>query len=195
SRAEYRLQLREDNADLRLTEKGHELGLVDASRMRIFSNKRDCLHREMDRLKNLQVKPDEVQDVFADKFGQPLLRETSLFDLLRRPEINYQDLVGITGLESPLEDAEIEKQLEIQARYEGYIERQASAIERLEKSHGQGIPQGMDFSEVHGLSAEATEKLNQVRPETIGQASRIPGITPAAITLLLVHLGRLSEAA
>lgn len=195
SRAEYRLQLREDNADLRLTGKGHELGLVDDSRMKIFSDKRDRLHQEMDRLKSVQVKPDEVQGAFANKFGQPLLRETSLFDLLRRPEVHYRDLVGITGLESPLEDPEIEKQLEIQARYDGYIERQASEIERLEKSHGLVIPQGMDFSDVRGLSAEVTEKLNQVCPETIGQAARIPGVTPAAITLLLVHLGRLAKAA
>ncbi len=195
SRAEYRLQLREDNADLRLTEKGHELGLVDDSRMKIFSNKRDRLHQELDRLKNVRVRPDEVQDAFADKFGQPLLRETSLFDLLRRPEIHYRDLIGITGLESPLDDPEIEKQLEIQARYDGYIERQASEIERLEKSHGLVIPKGMDFSDVHGLSAEVTEKLNQICPETIGQVARIPGVTPAAITLLLVHLGRLAKVA
>lgn len=195
SRAEYRLQLREDNADLRLTEKGHELGLVDASRMSVFSAKRDRLNLEMQRLKKTHLKPEQVQENFAQKFGQGLLRETSLFDLLRRPEVNYRELADMAGLESPLENFEIEQQLEIQARYDGYIERQAAEIERLERSHGLRIPADIDFSDVHGLSFEVTEKLNQVRPVTVGQAARIPGITPAAITLLLVHLGRLTKAA
>ena len=195
SRAEYRLQLREDNADLRLTEKGHELGLVDASRMSVFSAKRDRLNLEMKRLKKTHLKPEQVQENFAQKFGQGLLRETSLFDLLRRPEVNYRELADMAGLESPLENFEIEQQLEIQARYDGYIERQAAEIERLERSHGLRIPADIDFSDVHGLSFEVTEKLNQVRPVTVGQAARIPGITPAAITLLLVHLGRLTKAA
>ncbi len=195
SRAEYRLQLREDNADLRLTEKGHELGLVDDSRMKVFAKKRDRLHQEIDRFKRVHLKPDEVRETFVEKFGQPLLRETSLFDLLRRPEANYRELIDIAGLETPLEDFDIEKQLEIQARYDGYIERQVSEIERLGQSHGLMIPQDMNYADVHGLSAEVTEKLNQVRPETIGQAARIPGVTPAAITILLVHLDRLVRAA
>jgi len=195
SRAEYRLQLREDNADLRLTEKGHELGLVDDSRMKVFAKKRDRLHQEIDRFKRVHLTPDEVRETFVEKFGQPLLRETSLFDLLRRPEANYRELIDIAGLETPLEDFDIEKQLEIQARYDGYIERQVSEIERLGQSHGLMIPQDMNYADVHGLSAEVTEKLNQVRPETIGQAARIPGVTPAAITILLVHLDRLVRAA
>ncbi|MCY4050331.1 MAG: tRNA uridine-5-carboxymethylaminomethyl(34) synthesis enzyme MnmG [Gammaproteobacteria bacterium] len=195
SRAEYRLQLREDNADLRLTEKGHELGLIDDSRMKIFSDKRNLISQEIARLKSVQVKPSKVQDLFTDKFGQPLLRETSLFDLLRRPEVQYQDLANIMGLESPIEDREIGQQLEIHARYDGYIERQKIEIERLQRSHNQEIPRDMDYSVVHGLSAEVTEKLNQVRPETIGQATRIQGVTPAAVMLLLVHLDRLTKAA
>ncbi len=195
SRAEYRLQLREDNADLRLTEKGHELGLVDDSRMKIFSHKRDLLAQEISRLKCIQVKPNKVQDRFTDQFGQPLLRETSLFDLLRRPEVSYQDLINIVDLESPLENREIEQQLEIQARYDGYIERQTNEIERLKRSHSQVIPTDMNFSQVHGLSAEVTEKLNRIRPETVGQATRIQGVTPAAVMLLLVHLERRTKAA
>ncbi|MXZ80905.1 MAG: tRNA uridine-5-carboxymethylaminomethyl(34) synthesis enzyme MnmG [Gammaproteobacteria bacterium] len=195
SRAEYRLQLREDNADLRLTEKGHELGLVDDSRMRIFVTKRDSLDRERNRLKQVHLRPETVRDRFAETFGQPLLRESSLFDLLRRPEVEYRKLVKLAGLESPLEDSQIMRQLEIQARYDGYIERQASEIERLQRSHDLSIPETLDFAEVRGLSCEVTEKLNRIRPETVGQAARIPGVTPAAVALLLVHLGRIGQAA
>ena len=195
SRAEYRLQLREDNADLRLTERGHELGLVDDSRMNIFAAKRDSLDRERNRLKRVHLHPETARDRFAETFGQPLRRESSLFDLLRRPEVEYLKLVKLAGLESPLDDSQIMRQLEIQARYDGYIERQASEIERLQRSHDLTIPETLDFAEVRGLSCEVTEKLNRIRPETVGQAARIPGVTPAAIALLLVHLGRIGQAA
>ena len=196
SRAEYRLQLREDNADLRLTEKGYELGLVDEVRMRTFECKRNSIQTEKLRLEQTWVRPESIDRQKVERLlGQPLLRETRLFDLLRRPEVDYDTLVELAGLETPLDDMQSIRQLEIQARYDGYIARQTAEIKRLRKSDNAAIPSSIDYSEVWGLSSEVMEKLLEIRPQTVGQASRIPGITPAAVSLLLVHIRKVERAA
>ena len=196
SRAEYRLQLREDNADLRLTEKGFELGLVDENRMSIFHLKRDNIEKEKGRLEKTWIHPEKMDAQKIQRIlGQPLQRESNLLDLLRRPEIDYASLVELAELESPLEDQQSIRQLEIQARYSGYIERQVAEIERQKKSDHLPIPGSMDYATVRGLSTEVEQKLTDIRPETLGQAARIPGVTPAAISLLLIHLKKSQRAA
>ncbi len=196
SRAEYRLQLREDNADLRLTEKGYELGLVDHGRMRHLEGKRNRINAEKERLSRTWVRPDAVPVQAQTRIlGQSLQREANLLDLLRRPETGYYGLIELAGLDHPLEDGDCVRQLEIQARYDGYIERQVAEIERLRQSDEIAIPGSLDFTQVRGLSAEVIQKLTQVHPQTVGQASRIPGITPAAISLLLVHIRKVGKAA
>jgi tRNA uridine 5-carboxymethylaminomethyl modification enzyme len=172
SRAEYRLQLREDNADLRLTEAGRRLGVVDNRRWDAFNRKRDAIAKERERLKHTFV-------------SAGLREKTSFIDMLRRPEVTYANLVG----ESPVAP-EVAAQIEIQAKYDGYIERQKREVERRREFELLGLPADFDYRQVRGLSVEAQEKLNQHKPETVGQASRISGITPAAISLLLVHLKR-----
>jgi tRNA uridine 5-carboxymethylaminomethyl modification enzyme len=172
SRAEYRLMLREDNADLRLTEAGRQLGLVGDARWDAFNRKRDAVAREQERLKSTYV---------SASFQQ----RHSLFELLRRPDVTYASLVG-----EPTVDSVVAEQVEIQAKYEGYIERQREEVERRSKLETLALPTEIDYCAVRGLSAEVQQKLNWHRPQTIGQASRISGITPAAISLLLVHLKR-----
>jgi tRNA uridine 5-carboxymethylaminomethyl modification enzyme len=172
SRAEYRLQLREDNADLRLTEIGRKLGLVDDARWGAFCRKRDAIAAEKDRLQRTFVSAGSREKVRA-------------IDLLRRPEVKYAAVAGDETV-----PAEVAEQVEIQAKYEGYIARQQSEVARRDEWESVALPQSVDYRQVRGLSAEAQQKLNQHKPETIGQASRIPGITPAAISLLLVHLKR-----
>lgn len=196
SRAEYRLQLREDNADLRLTEKGFELGLVDSQRMAAFNLKRDGIEKEKGRLEKTWIHPNETDSARMQRvLGQPLQRETNLLDLLRRPELDYSALVELAKLDSPLQDEQSIRQLEIQAQYSGYIERQTVEVERQKKSEKMGIPESVDYAEVRGLSTEARQKLTQTRPQTIGQAARIPGVTPAAVSLLLVYLKKFQRAA
>ena len=196
SRAEYRLQLREDNADLRLTEKGHHLGLVDDERIENFEEKRNAVEREKRRLKTTWVRPEDLSNsAMLSALGKPLIREANLLDLLRRPETNYFDLVQLAELPEPIENEQAIRQLEIQARYDGYIERQIDEIEKLKKQEATLIPEGMDYGKVRGLSVEVRQKLESTRPETVGQAARIPGVTPAAISLLLVHLKRHRRAA
>ena len=196
SRAEYRLQLREDNADLRLTEKGYALGSVDESRWQLFNQKRHSIDKEKTRLEKTWIVPGKIDSGLIEKtLGQPLQRETNLLDLLRRPEITYADVIQLGELDFPLEDLQSIRQLEIQARYSGYIERQIAEIERLRKSDNVVISDKTDYESVPGLSAEVRQKLSETRPETIGQASRIPGVTPAAISLLLVHLKKNQKAA
>lgn len=196
SRAEYRLQLREDNADLRLTEIGQQLGLVDAERTESFERKRNALNDEKLRLQKTWLRPAELNnDAMISVLGRPLTRETNLLDLLRRPETNYADLVKLAGLQLPVNDEQVIRQLEIQARYDGYIERQIDEIERLKKQETTPIPYDLDYQQVRGLSAEVMQKFLDTRPETVGQAARIPGVTPAAISLLLVHLKRHRRAA
>ncbi len=172
SRAEYRLMLREDNADLRLTEAGRQLGLVGDARWDAFNRKRDAVAREQERLKSTYV-------------SASFQKRHSLFELLRRPDVTYASLVG-----EPTVDSVVAEQVEIQAKYEGYIERQREEVERRSKLETLALPTEIDYCAVRGLSAEVQQKLNWHRPQTIGQASRISGITPAAISLLLVHLKR-----
>jgi tRNA uridine 5-carboxymethylaminomethyl modification enzyme len=189
SRAEYRLTLREDNADLRLTEIGRKLDLVDDTRWQLFENKCEAIVRERQRLADTWIHPKtNVAKILENKLGQELKREYSLLDLLRRPEINYASLMDIAELGPAVQDAKVAQQIEIQGKYQGYIERQQAEIERQRKHENTKIPVNIDYSQVSGLSNEVRQKLIAVRPATLGQASRIPGVTPAAISLLLIHL-------
>ncbi|MHB8535838.1 MAG: tRNA uridine-5-carboxymethylaminomethyl(34) synthesis enzyme MnmG [Sulfuricaulis sp.] len=191
SRAEYRLALREDNADLRLTETGHELGLVDEARWRRFSEKRAALARGQERLKNTRLSPEALPAAEAIRvFGQPLARATSLMELLRRPEVTYESLMSLSSAGAAVADAEVALQLEIQAKYTGYIERQEEEIELHRRHEETLLPRELDYHGVHGLSIEARQKLAAQRPATLGQAGRLAGVTPAAISLLLIHLRR-----
>jgi tRNA uridine 5-carboxymethylaminomethyl modification enzyme len=195
SRAEYRLQLREDNADLRLTETGRRLGLVDEARWRAFGEKREAIESETARLKVTWAHPNKISlQNQLDVLGQPLEREHSLFELLRRPNVTYQALKPwmCEGAAGP--DTLVAGQVEIAAKYAGYIERQKGEVERQLAQEQVPLPADVDYSSVRGLSKEVQQKLNQYRPETVGQASRIQGITPAAISLLLVYLKRRSLA-
>jgi tRNA uridine 5-carboxymethylaminomethyl modification enzyme len=193
SRAEYRLQLREDNADLRLTEKGRGLGLVDDARWGRFCRKREAIEQEAKRLRGLWARPQESNSQYQiDTFGKALEREYSLYDLLRRPNVAYEQLAPLLG--GLVVEPEIAEQVEIEAKYAGYIERQKDEVARQAAQESTPIPGDMDYRAVRGLSREVQQKLEQHRPETVGQASRIQGITPAAIALLLVHLKRRSLA-
>ena len=191
SRAEYRLQLREDNADMRLTEIGRKLGLVDDVRWEAFSRKQEAVVREQERLKKTFVQPANLpEEKMVEMFGKPLEHEYSLFELLRRPEVSYDALLtlGVEGL-GELEPA-VREQVEIAAKYQGYIDRQTDEVARSRGQENTKLPDDLDYREIHGLPIEAQQKLNAQKPETIGQASRISGITPAAISLLLVYLKR-----
>ena len=191
SRAEYRLQLREDNADLRLTGIGRELGLVDDARWAAFSRKRDAIEAETVRLGALWAAPtNALGAALARHIGVEVSRETSGLDLLRRPELDYPTLMRVPGLGPGLDDAQAAEQVEIGTRYAGYLGRQREEIARQQRNESAAIPGGFDYAAVHGLSSEARQKLEQVRPQTVGQAQRIPGMTPAAVSLLLVHLER-----
>ncbi|GAA3942178.1 tRNA uridine-5-carboxymethylaminomethyl(34) synthesis enzyme MnmG [Litoribacillus peritrichatus] len=188
SRAEYRLILREDNADIRLTEKGRELGLVDDHRWAVFCEKRDHIEKENQRLASTWVLPNtEEAELINPKLKSPLNREYSLFDLIKRPEVGYQDVAALKG-EPVTESQQVAEQVEIQIKYEGYIQRQQEEVERLRKNENTKLPDDLDYDAMSGLSNEIKLKLKDVRPATIAQASRISGVTPAAISLLLVHL-------
>ncbi|HTM69663.1 MAG TPA: tRNA uridine-5-carboxymethylaminomethyl(34) synthesis enzyme MnmG [Luteimonas sp.] len=191
SRAEYRLQLREDNADLRLTGIGRELGLVDDARFAAFERKREAIERETARLGALWAAPNNAlgREVVAT-LGVPVSREVNALDLLRRPELDYAALAALPALGPAVDDAHVAEQVEIGVKYAGYLERQNDEIARHRRNETTVIPAAFDYARVHGLSAEARQKLERVRPETVGQAQRIPGMTPAAISLLLVHLAR-----
>jgi tRNA uridine 5-carboxymethylaminomethyl modification enzyme len=192
SRAEYRLLLREDNADLRLTEIGRQLGVVDDERWRFFERKRDAVAQEKERLKSTWVNPKIIDAAAAERvLGQVIEREYSLLDLLRRPQVSYQALMSLPGAGESVSDPQVAEQVEIQAKYQGYIERQQDEIERHHHYEALRLPPDMDYSKVHGLSNEVRQKLAQFRPETLGQAARVSGITPAAISLLLVYLKRM----
>jgi tRNA uridine 5-carboxymethylaminomethyl modification enzyme len=189
SRAEYRLMLREDNADLRLTETGRQLGLVDDERWRIFDTKRSAIEAESQRLRDTWVRPESLDtDVAMQVLGQSLSREANLLDLLRRPDVTYRGLMTLPGVDSAISDDKVAEQVEIQAKYSGYIQRQQDEIVRQRRHADTVIPAEFDYHVVKGLSAEVQEKLVRVRPTTVGQAARIPGVTPAAISLLLVYL-------
>jgi tRNA uridine 5-carboxymethylaminomethyl modification enzyme len=191
SRAEYRLQLREDNADLRLTPVGRGLGLVDDARFAAFEARREAIERETSRLASLWAAPNNALGrAVADTLEVPVSRETSAVELLRRPELDYGALMRVPGLGPGVDDAGVAEQVEIGAKYAGYLERQREEIARAQRNESTAIPDGFDYARVRGLSAEVAQKLAQVRPVTVGQAQRIPGMTPAAISLLLVHLAR-----
>ena len=193
SRAEYRLSLREDNADLRLTEMGRKLGVVDDARWAHFEQKREAIAREQERLKTTWVNPAMLPEAEATAvLGQSIEREYSLTDLLRRPQVTYASLMTLPGAGPGETDPQVVEQVEIQAKYAGYIQRQHDEVERSRGQEELKMPADLDYREVHGLSIEVSQKLNQHKPETLGQAGRISGVTPAAISLLLVHLKRRS---
>jgi tRNA uridine 5-carboxymethylaminomethyl modification enzyme len=191
SRAEYRLQLREDNADLRLTDTGRALGLVDDARWDAYSRKRDAVVRERERLKSTWVNPALVPaDDALRVLGQPLEREYSLAELLRRPAVTYATLTSLAAAAPAVADPEVAAAVEIATKYEGYIERQQDEVARARAHDELPLPADLDYRAVRGFSTEVWQKLNAHRPGTLGQAARISGITPAAIALLLVHLKR-----
>jgi len=195
SRAEYRLSLREDNADLRLTEIGRRLGCVGDAQWEVFERKREAVARELERLKSTWVNPRLLAENEAERvLGKAIDHEYSLADLLRRPNVDYDGLMSLTGVEgqrftpeTEVDDA-VKEQIEIQLKYAGYIDRQAKEVERHEYYENLKLPTDFDYMVVKSLSFEVRQKLNKHKPETLGQASRISGVTPAAISLLLVHL-------
>ena len=190
SRAEYRLQLREDNADMRLTAIGRNLGLVDDCRWQLFDEKREKIALELERLKSTWVNPGIINAENAVRvLGKNITREYTLHDLLRRPEVGYASLATLLD-DQPVVDAKVAEQVEIQIKYHGYIERQQDEIARQLGHEETALPINMDYMQVPGLSIEAKQKLNQHKPESLGQAARISGITPATISLLLVHMRR-----
>lgn len=194
SRAEYRLILREDNADLRLTEKGRELGLVDDTRWAAFTDKKERIEKETERLSRCYVQANSPEAAeIANKLTRPISREYSLLELLRRPELTYDDVAHLAGEAETHE--QVREQVEIQTKYQGYIERQTNEIERLRRYEKTKLPSTIDYTLIEGLSNELKQKLTDQRPETLGQAARIQGMTPAAISLLLVYLKKKSKAA
>ncbi|WP_345861155.1 tRNA uridine-5-carboxymethylaminomethyl(34) synthesis enzyme MnmG [Shewanella algae] len=189
SRAEYRLLLREDNADLRLTEKGRELGLVDDQRWAKFSAKVEAIESELQRLRSQWIHVNSpLVEALNPHLNTPISREASFEELLRRPELDYDKLMGIEGFGPGLEDRQAAEQVQIQVKYAGYIQRQQEEIAKAQRNENTGLPLELNYNEVPGLSNEVIAKLNAHKPETIGQASRISGVTPAAISILLVHL-------
>jgi tRNA uridine 5-carboxymethylaminomethyl modification enzyme len=201
SRAEYRLSLREDNADLRLTETGRALGVVGDARWQRFAAKREAIAREQQRLRGIWLKPGMVAESEEQRvLGAPLAHEYNLLELLRRPEVSYTALTALSGAGSAVDDpgavigamdfVQVTEQIEIQAKYAGYIERQQDEIEKHQRHEDTRLPEALDYAGVRGLSIEARQKLARHRPATLGQAARLSGITPAAISLLLVHLKR-----
>ncbi len=197
SRAEYRLMLREDNADLRLTEKGRELGLVDDKQWQFFEEKREAIAKEQQRLKETFVRPNDLSIEQAHELlGDELRKETRAIELIARPKSDYTKVtslavVGLMHSEEPWAE-QVREQVEIQAKYSGYINRQVAEVEKSKTAEAVSLPEDIDYALVKGLSAELTEKLARLRPQTIGQAGRIPGITPAALSLLLIHLKKRS---
>ncbi len=191
SRAEYRLSLREDNADQRLTDIGRRLGLVEDVQWRRFELKREAMARESERLKSTWVNPNNLLEIDARRvLGKTIEREYSLFDLLRRPEVTYASLISLPGAGPGLLDEETAEQVEIEAKYAGYVARQHEEIERQRGQEHQVLPLDFDYMSLASLSIEVRQKLNQARPATLGQASRVAGVTPAAISVLMVYLKR-----
>jgi tRNA uridine 5-carboxymethylaminomethyl modification enzyme len=195
SRAEYRLLLREDNADLRLTETGHDLGLVDPERWKRFTARREAIDKEQQRLKTLWVRPGSgAAEQLSSLSGETIGSEQRVADLLRRPAISYADLMTLETVGPGSSDQSVAEQVEIQAKYHGYIERQQEEIDRQQRNEHKCLPPNLDYRQVRGLSAEVCEKLMATHPETVGQAARIPGVTPAAVSLLLVYLKKAGQA-
>ncbi|CAM4457457.1 MAG: tRNA uridine 5-carboxymethylaminomethyl modification enzyme MnmG [Legionellaceae bacterium] len=193
SRAEYRLTLREDNADIRLTEIGRELGLVNDARWERFNEKREAIMMEEQRLLSTWIQPNTPKgQAIETLINKPLVREYCLMDFLRRPEINYASLMALTDIGPGISDQQAAEQVEIQAKYAGYIERQQNEIEKHRRHEETTIPETVNYEDISGLSTEVRQKLMMVKPTTVGMAARIPGITPAAISLLLIHLKKTS---
>jgi tRNA uridine 5-carboxymethylaminomethyl modification enzyme len=189
SRAEYRLSLREDNADLRLTELGYNLGIVAKDRYERFQYKQSQVEQEINRLKPILIRPhSRSADKLRQLSGESLSKETHAHELLRRPAVTYQHLTELEEVGKGVQDSAISRQIEIQTKYEGYLRRQQIDIERQQRHESTAIPNNIDFDQVSGLSNEVKQKLRDIKPHTIGQASRIEGMTPAAISLLLVHI-------
>lgn len=189
SRAEYRLILREDNADLRLTEKGRALGLVDDVRWQVFCKKKEQVENEIKRLQTTRIGPNALTEAEAMQvLKTPLTKDTSLYDMLRRPEVSYDSLTSLAIAGDKIDDPVAAEQVEIQTKYAGYIKRQMEEIEKHKRYENKAIPEDFDYVSINALSLEVREKLQQARPQTIGQASRVPGVTPAAISLLLVFI-------
>ena len=189
SRAEYRLILREDNADMRLTEAGYQLGIVDEQRWSVFAEKRAVVASEQERLRDTWVRPATlIPDCLVAALGATLPREYRAAELLRRPDVSYEQLMSVPGVGPGVADVKVAEQLEIQAKYAGYIDRQQDEIERNRRNETTKLPPNFDYLRINGLSTEVAQKLNSIKPATIGQAARIPGVTPAAISLLLVYM-------
>lgn len=187
SRAEYRLLLREDNADMRLTERGRELGLIEDQRWSRFSAKREAVDQESARLKANWIQPGtQAAASIEAATGKPLSREYSLIDLLKRPELCYGDVAGLKG--QPVDDESVAEQVQIQAKYQGYIDRQQQEIDKLKRHEAMPLPEDLDYQRIEGLSHEIRQKLSEARPQTLAQAGRVSGVTPAAISILLIHL-------
>ncbi len=201
SRAEHRLLLREDNADLRLTTRGRELGLVDDERWAFFCAKREAVERELARFEGAWLKAHAIPAAWSARvLATPLTRDVSAFDLLRRPDVEYDDVLELIGTVdyAALDDRlprEVRLQLEVAAKYAGYIERQQEEIERQRRHEAMRLPDDLDYTSVTGLSTEVRQRLSEIRPATLGQAARTPGVTPAAVSILLVHLKKRSHAA
>ena len=199
SRAEYRLLLREDNADLRLTPTGHELGLIDEERWRLFERKRELIARERARLEDIRIGAADADSIL----DSPLTREQSAFELLRRPDVQLEALTALPVVgampQSWVDDdrlpEQVRLQVDVQAKYSGYIERQQQEIERQRRNEATALPADLDYDAVKGLSNEVRQRLGEARPMSLGQAARVPGVTPAAISLLLIHLKKRSRAA
>jgi tRNA uridine 5-carboxymethylaminomethyl modification enzyme len=191
SRAEYRLALREDNADLRLTEIGRRIGVVDDARWEAFCRKRDAIGREEERLKSTWVSPMLLPEPDALRvLGKLVEREYSLHDLLRRPEVRYGGLMTLPGAGPGIADSQVAEQVEIRAKYSGYIDRQNEEIERARGQEETALPDDIDYLQLKGLSIEVRHKLAAIRPRTLGQAARISGVTPAAVSVLMIYLKR-----
>ena len=187
SRAEYRLILREDNADLRLTEQGHKLGIVSDERWAAFCAKREAIEQETQRLRTSWIQPGSTEaDSLKEKLTSPMTREYNLADLIKRPELGYSDVAALRG--DAVTNPQVSEQVEIQLKYSGYIDRQKDEIAQMQRQENTPLPTDFDYETVGGLSNEIKAKLQQHRPETLAQAARIQGMTPAAISLLLVHL-------
>lgn len=187
SRAEYRLLLRHDNADLRLTPLGHEIGLISEERYARFLDKKQKVEQEIERLKSTKVRPIEINPLLESIGSAPIQDGSNLLTILRRPEVTYAHIASISPSEIEL-DEEMQEQVEIQIKYAGYIEKQLIHVERLQKMEKKKIPESINYDDIQGLAIEARQKLSKIRPISIGQASRISGVTPADISILLVYL-------
>jgi len=191
SRAEYRLQLREDNADTRLTEIGYNMGLVDEQRWSAFSRKAEAVKTESERLNKLWATPtNALGAAVQSQLNVPITRECNVLDLIKRPEITYARLMSVADLGPGVDDEKVAEQIEISVKYSGYLDRQKEDIERQRRHEDTEIPADFDYQTISGLGNELESKLMKVRPQTVGQAQRIPGMTPAAISLLLVTLSK-----